>query len=177
MKPARLFFVLAFLALLKLILAITAFERNLQAEVRSTKVPSSPLGQCPPEIFEALRAERRKLEKRAREIDLREKRLKLLEKQVERRLAALLELEDSLDEKLREIRRIETERFNLLVKAYSEMRPSKAARLLMNMDPDMAVRILSAMKSDQVARILAAMPPEKAAPLAEALSGISPQKF
>jgi len=175
MKPARLCFVLAFLALLKLILTVTAFERTLQAEVQSEKPPS--LQQCPPELFEALRAERRRLEKRAREIELREKRLRLLEKQVERRLAALLELENSLDEKLKKIRRIETERFNLLVKAYSEMRPSKAARLLMNMDPDMAVRILSAMKSDQVARILAAMPPEKAAPLAEALSGISPQKF
>jgi len=132
---------------------------------------------CPPELFEGLRIEREKLEKKQKEIELREKRLKLLEKQVERRLTALLELENSIEEKLAKLQTIQTARFKLLVKSYSEMRPSKAAGLLVNMDPEMAVKILSAMKSDQVARILAAMPPQKAASLAEALSGYSPKEF
>ncbi|HFC98223.1 MAG TPA: hypothetical protein ENJ40_07190 [Thermosulfurimonas dismutans] len=177
-SPSRLLVLILLLALVKFFLSLgTLLDLYLNpAEVRAEeKTAAAP--QCPPEIFEALRIEREKLEERAKQLTLREKRLRLLDQQVERRLAALLELENSVDEKLKKIRTIETKRFKLLVKAYSEMRPSKAARLLMNMDQDMAVKILSAMKSDQVARILAAMPPEKAAPLAEALSGISPQKF
>ncbi len=178
MRVSKTFILLVNLALIKVFLSAAAFWNyglklpEVQAQEKKTEQNG-----CPPELFEALRIERRKLEERAKEITIREKRLKLLEQQVERRLTALLELENSLDEKLKKIQTIETERFKLLVKAYSEMRPSKAAGLLVNMDPEMAVRILSAMKSDQVARILAAMPPEKAAPLAEALSGISPKKF
>ncbi len=178
MKLSRVFFLLVNLALIKIFLAVAAFWNYgiKLPEVRAQEKKTSQ-SRCPSELFEALRIERRKLEERAKEITIREKRLKLLEQQVERRLTALLELENSLDEKLKKIQVIESERFKLLVKAYSEMRPSKAAGLLVNMDPEMAVKILSAMKSDQVARILAAMPPEKAAALAEALSGISPKKF
>ncbi len=182
MKVGRLLGLLMLVAFLKLLLAgKILFEGGTWAPPKAMAeekvVESSNASRCPPELFEGLRVEREKLERERKEIELRKARLKLLEKQVERRLTALLELENSLEEKLRRIETIETERFKLLVRAYSEMRPSKAAGLLVNMEPEMAVRILSAMKSDQVARILAAMPPEKAAALAEALSGYPPKEF
>ena len=178
MDGRKILLVLALILVLKAGLGIFFLEATgggVRAQEPSTGT-SAP-AQCPPELFEALRLERARLEERQKEILLREKRLKLLEAQVEKRLTALLELEDSLEKKLKRLETIENERFRLLVKAYSEMRPSKAAGLLMSMDPEMAVKILSAMKSDQVARILAAMPPEKAAPLAEALSGLPPKNF
>ena len=179
MKLSRLMSLLLIVGILKVSLAFffaiskvrASFNEALAQEKTTSKVA------CPPELFESLRMEQEKLEKRRREIEIQEKTLKLLEKQIERRLTALLELENSLEEKLQKIRTIETQRFNLLVKAYAEMRPSKAAGLLINMDSEMAVKILSAMRSDQVARILAAMPPEKAASLAEALSGYPPKEF
>ncbi|OAQ20712.1 MotE family protein [Thermosulfurimonas dismutans] len=179
MKLSRLMSLLLIVGILKFSLAglfmILKVESGFTEALAEEKTSSQT--SCPPELFEGLKIERKKLEERRKEIELQEKRLKLLEKQIERRLTALLELENSLEEKLEKIRTIETERFKLLVKAYSEMRPSKAAGLLVNMDPEMAVRILSAMKSDQVARILAAMPPQKAASLAEALSGYAPKEF
>jgi len=179
MRLSRLMSLLLIVGILKVSLAFffalsqvrAGFNEALAKEKTTSKVA------CPPELFEGLRMEREKLEKRRKEIEIQEKKLKLLEKQIERRLTALLELENSLEEKLQKIRTIETQRFNLLVKAYAEMRPSKAAGLLINMDSEMAVKILSALRSDQVARILAAMPPEKAASLAEALSGYPPREF
>jgi len=174
LRGRKILLILALLVAIKTLLGLLFF---LGAQARESSSPQATSTPCPPELFEALRIERIQLETRRKEILLREKRLKLLETQVERRLAALLELEDSLQKKLDRLETIENERFRLLVKAYGEMRPSKAARLLVSMEPEMAVKILSAMKSDQVARILAAMPPDKAAPLAEALSGLPPKKF
>ncbi len=178
MRSSKLVLILVVLVFLKLLLAgYYLFWQRGPSRVMATESKSNPFSACPPEIFESIRVEEEKLEKKRKELELKEARLKLLEKQIERRLSALLELESSVEKKLKRIETIETERFNLLVKAYSEMRPSKAASLLMNMEPEMAIKILSVMKSDQIAKILASMPPEKAAEMAEALSGYAPKEF
>ena len=176
MKLSRLVFLLLMVVSVKLAAGLYWWGLQLKAEPAWAQEEKT-LPPCPPELFEALKVEQEQLEKKKQEIELREKRLRLLERQVERRLSALLELENSLEEKLQKIKQIENERFRLLVKAYGSMRPSKAAKLIVNMDQEMAVKILSALKSDQVGRILGAMPPEKAASLAEALSGYPPKEF
>uniref|UniRef100_A0A832LWF9 Magnesium transporter MgtE intracellular domain-containing protein n=1 Tax=Caldimicrobium thiodismutans TaxID=1653476 RepID=A0A832LWF9_9BACT len=132
---------------------------------------------CPPEVSDFLLVERERLLQRLRQLESRERELKLLEKKIEEQINALTQLSVEVDEKLKKISAIQDERVKLLVKAYAEMRPAKAAQQLMNMDREMAVKILSQLKSTQVASILSAMPPEKAASLAEALSGYPPKEY
>lgn len=132
---------------------------------------------CPPEFSDLLLLEKKRLLDRARELEAKERELKLLEKKIQEQMNALTELSQEVEEKLNEISATRDERLKLLVKAYAEMSPRKAAEQLLNMDREMAVKILSQMKSSQVASILSAMPPDKAATLAEALSGFPPREY
>ncbi len=144
---------------------------NLQAKEKKS------FESCPPEFTRILFIEKEKLLKKEEELRAKEKELKLLEKRIKEQIAVLKDLEASVEEKLNKIRIIQNKRFKLLVKAYSEMQPSKAAQRILNMDRDMAIKILSQLKSEKVASILSAMPPEKAASLSEALSGYPPKEY
>lgn len=132
---------------------------------------------CPPEVSDFLNLEKERILQRAKELEGKERELKILEKRLEEQMNALTQLSQEVEEKLNKISAIQDERVKLLVKAYSEMSPSKAAQQLINMDREMAVKILSQLKSNQVASILSAMPPEKAATMAEALSGYPPKEY
>jgi len=159
---------------LKFILGLFLLFQNLP--LLSAKVDNATYN-CPPEVSDFLLVERERLLQRLRQLESRERELKLLEKKIEEQINALTQLSVEVDEKLKKISAIQDERVKLLVKAYAEMRPAKAAQQLMNMDREMAVKILSQLKSTQVASILSAMPPEKAASLAEALSGYPPKEY
>lgn len=132
---------------------------------------------CPPEFSELLLIEKKRLFERAKELEVKERELKLLEQKINEQMNALEELSKEVEEKLNKISAIRDERIKLLIKAYSEMSPRKAAEQLLNMDKEMAIKILSQLKSTQVASILSAMPPDKAANLAEALSGFPQREY
>lgn len=175
MPKIKFFFrTIFFLFLLKFILGLFLLSQNLP--LLSAKVDNATYN-CPPEVSDFLLVERERLLQRLRQLESRERELKLLEKKIEEQINALTQLSVEVDEKLKKISAIQDERVKLLVKAYAEMRPAKAAQQLMNMDREMAVKILSQLKSTQVASILSAMPPEKAASLAEALSGYPPKEY
>lgn len=169
-----IFRVLIVLVVLKFLTGLTLFF--VDAQGLSAKNENRTY-HCPPEISEFLLLEKEKLMKKQRELEARERELKLLEKRVEEQINTLKQLSLEVEEKLNKISAIQDERLKLLAKAYSEMKPAKAAQQLVNMDKDMAVKILSQLKSSQVASILSAMPPEKAAVLAEALSGYPPREY
>ncbi|MFN3406922.1 MAG: MotE family protein [Caldimicrobium sp.] len=137
----------------------------------------SPLYTCPPEISDFLNLEKERLLQKEKELESKERELKLLEKRIEEEMNALTQLSQEVEEKLNRISAIQDERIKLLVKAYAEMSPSKAAQQIVNMDREMAVKILSQLKSNQIASILSAMPPDKAAAIAEALSGYPPKEY
>lgn len=167
-KIKMLFYTLSFLALVKLSLLFVllgTYVYTLEAKQETT------LGSCPPEFTEFLKLERSRLHEKAKELEVKEKELKLLEMRIQEQINVLKELQASVEEKLNRIEAVRETRINLLVKAISEMKPSKAAEMLINMDRDMAVKILSQLKSNQIASILSAMPPEKAASISEALTG------
>ncbi len=165
---------LIFLAFLK-IGFLTLILGNQIASLQAKE--KTPAYSCPPEFSEYLVLEKDRLRQEAEKIEARKKELALLEQRIKEQIAVLKDLENTIDEKLKKIEIINTKRFKLLVKAFSEMRPTKAAALLLNMDQNRALKILSQLKSSQVASILSAMPPEKAAALSEALSGAPPKKY
>lgn len=173
-RTKNLFWFLMFLGVVKFIL-VTALIFSEVYEVSAKE--ENTFTSCPPEFFESLDLERAKLSEKAKEIELREKELEVMEKRIHEQMAALKDLEATIDKKLSKIEAIQDERTKLLVRAISEMRARKAAEVLINMDKEMAVKILSQLKSSQIASILSAMPPDKAANLSEALSGYPPKEY
>jgi flagellar motility protein MotE (MotC chaperone) len=170
-----LFWFLVILGLTKLFFLLFFFifhAYTLQAEEKSIKYSG-----CPKEFSEILLIEKEHIYQKRKELEAKEKELKLLEKRIQEQLLALKELEAIIDEKLKKIEIIRTKKLEFLVNAISKMQPSKAAKMLISMDKDMAVKILSLLRSRQVASILSAMPPDKAAALSEALSGYPPKKY
>jgi len=148
------------------------------AEMSGSSIPQNATmrdSNCLEELRASLLQEKEAFEAEKRELLAKKEELLLLEKRVQEQMAALKELINDAEVKLQELKGIQDERFKLLVKSYSEMRPSKAAQMLINMDRETAVKILSQLKSSQVASILAAMPPDKAAAIVEAMTG-SPAK-
>ncbi|OAG28168.1 MotE family protein [Thermodesulfatator autotrophicus] len=187
MKTSKLMSLVLILAFIKFILAGTYFFlfhqgkfslglSEAKAEAKA-KVEKEDIFSCPKALYEALRIEKERLAKEKEVLSQKKEKLALMEKQIQRRLAALESLNEEVEQKLNELKTIKTKRFKLLVGAYGNMKPSKAAKLLEAMEPDMAIKILSALKTEQVARILSAMPPEKAASLAESLSGLPPREM
>lgn len=172
-KTKHLFKLLFSVVIIKLFLGGVYVYSEYTQESRPKEAGYS----CPPEFSDLLFLERKRLFERARELEAKERELKLLEKKIEEQMNALTELSQEVEDKLNKISALRDERIKLLVKAYSEMSPRKAAEQLLNMDREMAVKILSQMKSNQVASILSAMPPDKAATLAEALSGFPPREY
>ncbi|WP_038057678.1 MotE family protein [Thermodesulfobacterium hydrogeniphilum] len=174
-KIKYLFWILFILGLAKffLILFLLGFHTyNLEAKEKSFNKTG-----CPPEFSEILILEKKSLYEKEKKMETKEKELKLLQRRIQEQMMALKELEASIDEKLKKLQMIQDKKVKLLVKAVAEMRPSKAANVLLNMDREMAVKILSQLKSTQVANILSAMPPDKAAALSEALSGYPPKEY
>jgi flagellar motility protein MotE (MotC chaperone) len=118
----------------------------------------------------------REVEKRQKELDLKEEELK----QKEGRISAM---QADLDKQLNELKvtqsRIEDsvkQRADLddvavakLAKTYSSMPPETVATLIRQMEPGIAVRVISAMKEGKAARIMAALPPDLATKLSETM--------
>ncbi len=174
LKIRNLLGILIFLGIIKLILLSTLlFSKVYKVEAKE----ESNFTGCPPEFSEILILEKKKLYEKEKELKAKEKELKILENRIREQMASLKELEATIDKKLAKIETIQDKRVKLLVKAISEMRPSKAAEVLLNMDKEMAVKIMSQLKSSQVASILSAMPPDKAAKLSTALSGYPPKEY
>jgi flagellar motility protein MotE (MotC chaperone) len=144
-------------------------EMSASSNPKNTTMSDS---NCVEELRASLLQEKVALEAEKRELLAKKEELLLLEKRTQEQMAALKELIINAEAKLQELKDIQDERFKLLVKSYSEMRPSKAAQLLLNMDREMAVKILSQLNSSQVASILAAMPPDKVAAIVEAMAGL-----
>mgnify|MGYP001772922720 CR=1 FL=1 len=175
-KTKTLFRIIISLIVIKFLLSgVYVYSEYVQGRAKNPKEGS--IYSCPPEISDLLLTEKRRLLEKAKELEVKEKELRLLEKKINEQMNALTELSKEVEDKLNKISAIKDERIKLLVKAYSEMSPRKAAEQLLNMDRDMAIKILSQMKSNQVASILSAMPPDKAATLAEALSGLPPREY
>ncbi|RLG12958.1 hypothetical protein DRN73_00760 [Candidatus Pacearchaeota archaeon] len=173
-KLRILFLILILLGIVKFSLILSSFFTHVS--LLQAKEKGLTQYTCPPEFSKVLFLEKKTLFEKAKKLEAKEKELKLLEQRIKEQLAVLKDLEVTIDKKLKKIETIQNKRFKLLIKAYSEMRPSKAAQMLMKMDREMALKILSNLKSSQVAKILSSMPPEKAADLSEALSGAPPKE-
>jgi len=98
--------------------------------------------------------------------------LKELELLVEKKIKLYNNLLASLEKIIKELKKVESEKFLHVVRTYEKMSPEEAALQFEQLDEDMAVKIISKMKERKAAALLARMSPKKAARLIEKVTTI-----
>jgi len=127
-------------------------------------------------VLASLKKEREKLMRKKKSITKREKELKVLQQEVEKKLQQLRQWRGDLEELLTEKEQKEQERVKKLSRIYQRMDPVKAAAALARVQQDLAVSILSRMRSGTAAEVLDSMESAQAAALSTDLSQLEQQE-
>ncbi len=126
-------------------------------------------------IQESLSERRAELDKRAADLDLREKLLAATQQGVEERIAELEAIEKRIDGMLHARTAEEEAKFTSLVEMYSKMRPKDAARIMNGLDMPVLQRVVEKINPRQMSEIMANMDPKVAQKLTMELSAEPPK--
>jgi flagellar motility protein MotE (MotC chaperone) len=110
------------------------------------------------------------LEKREERIEKERKALLAIQNDINGKIATLSQLRDEIRAEIERKKTFDESRLRHIVKAYSAMKPQKAASLIEKLDLDFAVELLSNMKGDVVGNILSFIDTQKAATISEELA-------
>ena len=115
---------------------------------------------------------KKKAELKKEEEDLAKKRAELmaLQEEINNKIAILTQLRKEIMAQMAIKEIVEEKKLKHLIKAYSAMKPQKAASLIERLDMDFAIALLSKMKGDVVGNILSFVDTEKAARISEQLA-------
>lgn len=113
-----------------------------------------------------------KAELKTQEEELANKRAELVEIQekINKDIAELSQLRDEIRARMATQKEVEDDKLKHLIKAYSTMKPQKAATLIEKLDMAFAIELLSNMKGDAVGNILSFVDTERAARISEQLA-------
>ncbi|MBW1715342.1 MAG: hypothetical protein JRJ77_05855 [Deltaproteobacteria bacterium] len=114
----------------------------------------------------------RQAELREQEEELAKKREELLalQEEINNKIAKLTQLRNEIKGMMARKETVEQDKIRHLIKAYSAMKPQKAASLVEKLDMTFAIELLSRMKGEVVGNILSFVNVEKAARISEALA-------
>lgn len=128
--------------------------------------PSGQLGGIPTrkeiEYLQKLSERRVELDRRARELDDREKLLTAVELRITERTASLKKIEATIAAALKKHDAREKAQLDSLVKIYASMKAKEAAKIFNNLDDDVLLSIAENMKEKNMGQILAKMNLDKA---------------
>lgn len=110
-------------------------------------------------VLEGLANRRKDLDKREKQIDLRENLLKAAEKRVEARIAELKSIQAQIEGELKKQDDFRQAQYDNLVKMYAAMKPKDAARIFDQMELDILSGLATQMKPRVMSAILAEMKP------------------
>ena len=108
-------------------------------------------------LLKSLGKRRKALEKREREIQLRENLLKAAEKRIESRIAELKAIEGRISTQVKAQDKERDAQFGRLVKVYSGMKPKSAAKIFNKLDMEVALGLVKRMRPKATSAIMAAM--------------------
>jgi len=116
--------------------------------------------------------EQKRQELTAKETRLKneEERIKKIEKETEAKVQKLAQLLTQIEEALKKLGEVRSERVEHLVKTFEAMAPEEAAERLSALEKSLAVQILFKMNSKKAGPILAVMEPKKVSELTEIYS-------
>jgi len=118
------------------------------------------------EILERLQQRREELDKRARELDIRENLVKAAEQRIDAHLNEIKEVEARIKTETVQKDQAEATRFKGLVTMYENMKSRDAAKIFDGLDMDVLIEVASAINPRTMADIMAQMSP----PIAERLT-------
>lgn len=109
------------------------------------------------EVLQSLSLRRKELEERDREMDMRANLLRITETRVEERIAELKKIETQIGALLKRHDEEKEYKFKRLVKVYENMKPKDAARIFDIMEMKILLEMVERMKESKMAPILAKM--------------------
>lgn len=110
-------------------------------------------------VLGSLSQRRDELDKRAKDLDMREQLLVAAQKRVEDRVTELKALEASIKSRIADNDKANEERLASVVKMYETMKPKDAARIFERLDMGVLVDVTKRMEPRKLAAILAVMDP------------------
>ncbi|HET7850128.1 MAG TPA: flagellar protein FlbB [Pseudolabrys sp.] len=113
-------------------------------------------------ILKRLRERNQSLEKRNRELDMRENLIKAAEKRVEARVEQLKDIKTHVDTVAENRDKAEQERFKSIVTMYENMKAKDAARIFDRLDLRILVQVVTMINPRKMSEILGQMTPEAA---------------
>lgn len=121
-------------------------------------------------VLEKLSARRDALDKRERELDLRENLLAAAEKRLDAKLGELKKVQGTVTGLLKKHDTEEEAKLAQLVKMYEVMKPKEAAAIFEKLDMDVLLDVIERMREQKSGPIIAKMDPSKAEKLTAALA-------
>ncbi|MDD4732909.1 MAG: hypothetical protein PHX58_13355 [Desulfovibrio sp.] len=154
-----------------------AVESVAQQALRATALPEAMAQQPDPQAEQAAPdgmdpADWAVLKRREEELAAKERSLRELQANLQAEVAKLEGLKNQLEALLKDVKNVEDERLQKLIKAYANMKAKQAAAVLETMDRDLAVKILAGLQGRQAGEILSFIETRKAAELSEALTNL-----
>ena len=122
------------------------------------------------EILQRLQQRREELDKRARELDIRENLVKAAEQRITAHLAEIKEVEGRIKTETVQKDQAEVGRFKSLVTMYESMKARDAAKIFDGLDMDVLIKVASSMNPRTMADVMGQMTPDIAQRLTVALA-------
>ncbi|MDY0882661.1 MotE family protein [Dongia soli] len=137
---------------------------DLLAAEAKRKIARDPFNYTDEEVdvLQQLAKRRQELDQRARQLDEREALVKAAEQRMEQKMAELRALQTTVEELLKKRDAADEQQLASLVKIYENMKPQAAAQVFEEMDMDVLLDVVSRMKERKVAPILALVSPTRA---------------
>lgn len=109
------------------------------------------------ELLQKLAERREELDKREREMEVREKLLVAAENGIDKKIASLKSIEEQIQALIAVHDEQEKAQIESLVKTYSAMKPKDAAKIFNTLDMDILITIIEKMNPKKVAEVLSKM--------------------
>jgi flagellar motility protein MotE (MotC chaperone) len=155
------------------------------AETTSTEAPAQAVAnQCAPatlaemaglsatevQVLQALQARRQTLDQRAEQYDTQDELMLAAEQRLNERLTELRTLETHVNDLLGQLDEAQEQRLASLVDVYQRMRAKDAATVFDGLDDDVLVQVASRMRQANLAEVMGRMDPARARALTQMLA-------
>lgn len=132
-------------------------------EAPSPMAPAAPaMTPSELEVLQKLTDRRKQIDAREQEVIRREELLKAASDQIDRKVAELKTLQNTIQNLLQQYNDQEDTKMKSLVKIYENMKPKEAAKIFEQLDMPILLDVVERMKEQKVSPILAEMDPSKA---------------
>lgn len=122
------------------------------------------------QVLEALRARREALDARGEQLETQDALMLAAEQRLNERVAELRQLETTVNDLLGHLDEEQERRVNSLVDVYQRMRAKDAAAVFDGLDDDVLVQVASRMRQANLAEVMGRMNPERARALTQMLA-------